>query len=240
MALVDFQMPYEAFSGRDSSKSGNNGSVLFKVGERPVARQFVRPKNPRTQRQLGQRSAFGYFSTLWNTLTNAEQATWYALGATIDRVDRLGRPYTLSGKSAFVEAGSNATFVGDSPTDTAGATTAAPAILSITSVSIDNPATQLVITFSSLAVTGHALLSISPPLQAGQRAFYPYLYRVAASSPDSVADLSVSNTTFTVAVADLYFVPAVGDRIQVKLKPFDDVNFISGLFNQAILTVVLT
>jgi|ERR1035437_396052 hypothetical protein len=62
-------------------KSGRKGSVVY-VNSRhgKVAREYVRPRNPRTPEQQGNRSNFGAVSRRWRTL-NAEQCAAWRMAA---------------------------------------------------------------------------------------------------------------------------------------------------------------
>ena len=58
-------------------KSGRKGSVVY-VNSRhgKVAREYVRPSNPRTSDQQLNRNQFGAVSRRWGTLTSEQHAAW--------------------------------------------------------------------------------------------------------------------------------------------------------------------
>ena len=84
-------------------KSGRKGSVVYlntRYGK--VARQYVRPRNPRTPEQQGHRNSVRAVSGRWRTLTQEQRAAWRVAAANIDFVTETGRPVRRTGYNFFV------------------------------------------------------------------------------------------------------------------------------------------
>ena len=70
-------------------KSGREGSIVYVNGRHgKVAREYVRPCNPRTPDQQGNRGSFGAVSSRWRTLSAAQCAAWRIATANKYYVDR--------------------------------------------------------------------------------------------------------------------------------------------------------
>jgi hypothetical protein len=84
-------------------KSGRKGSVVYlKTRYGKVARQYVRPRNPRTPHQQAHRHNVRAVSGRWGTLSDEQQAAWRILAATHDFVTDIGRPVRLNCYNFFV------------------------------------------------------------------------------------------------------------------------------------------
>ena len=84
-------------------KSGRKGSVVY-VNSRhgKVARQYVRPRNPRTPEQQGHRNNVRAVSGRWRTLTPEQRAAWCVAAANKYFVTETGRQVRLNGYNFFV------------------------------------------------------------------------------------------------------------------------------------------
>ena len=84
-------------------KSGRKGSVVY-VNSRhgKVARQYVRPRNPRTAEQQAHRSNVRAVSSRWRTLTPEQRAAWRVGAADRYFESKTGRPVRLNGCNFFV------------------------------------------------------------------------------------------------------------------------------------------
>src|ERR1035437_3217484 len=82
-------------------KSGRKGSVVY-VNSRhgKVAREYVRPRNPRTPEQQDHRNNFRAVTGRWHTLTPEQRAAWCAATANKYFVNEAGRRVRLNGKGA--------------------------------------------------------------------------------------------------------------------------------------------
>ena len=84
-------------------KSGRKGSVVY-VNTRhgKVVREYVRPRNPQTTDQQGNRSNFGAVSKRWRTLAPEPRAAWRIAAANQYFVTETGRRVRLNCYHFFV------------------------------------------------------------------------------------------------------------------------------------------
>lgn len=94
-----------AISGRQS------GSVKTRNG---IERKFTVPRLVRNAYTTGARAALSLYSSLWNTLTFSERASWNNV-TNVFKSNRFGVSFPLKGKQLFVERNINLTIVGISP-----------------------------------------------------------------------------------------------------------------------------
>ena len=84
-------------------KSGRKGSVVYlKTRHGNVARQYVRPRNPRTTEQQSHRDNIRAVSIRWPTLTPERRAAWRVGAANRYFVSKTGRQVRLNGCNFFV------------------------------------------------------------------------------------------------------------------------------------------
>src|ERR1039457_5104473 len=84
-------------------KSGRKGSVVYlntRYGK--VAREYVRPRNPRTPEQQDHRNNVRAVSGRWRTLTPEQHAAWRMAAANNDFVSEAGRRVRPTGYNFFV------------------------------------------------------------------------------------------------------------------------------------------
>jgi hypothetical protein len=83
-------------------KSGRKGSVVY-VNSRhgKVAREYVRPRNPRTSEQQGHRSNFHTVLRRWRTLSVEQRAAWCVAAANKYFITETGRRVRLKGYNFF-------------------------------------------------------------------------------------------------------------------------------------------
>jgi hypothetical protein len=84
-------------------KAGRKGSVVY-VNSRhgKVAREYVRPRNPRTPEQQGHRNNVRAVSGRWRTLAPEQRAAWRVAAANNDFVTETGDGVRLNGYNLFV------------------------------------------------------------------------------------------------------------------------------------------
>jgi hypothetical protein len=84
-------------------KSGRKGSVVYvKSRHGKLAREYVRPRNPRTPEQQGHRSNVRAVSGRWRTLTPEQRTAWCIATANKWFVTETGRQVRLNGYNFFV------------------------------------------------------------------------------------------------------------------------------------------
>jgi hypothetical protein len=84
-------------------KRGRKGSVIYsETRHGKVARQYVRPHNPRTNAQQLGRGDFGAVSGRWRTLSSEQRAAWDIAAANRYFVTETGRRVRCRGYNFFV------------------------------------------------------------------------------------------------------------------------------------------
>ena len=84
-------------------KSGRKGSVVYvNTLHGKVVREYVRPRNPQTTDQQGNRSNFGAVSKRWRTLAPEPRAAWRIAAANQYFVTETGRRVRLNCYHFFV------------------------------------------------------------------------------------------------------------------------------------------
>jgi hypothetical protein len=84
-------------------KQGRKDSVVY-VNSRhgKIARQYVRPRNPRTAEQQAHRQNVRAVSARWRTLTLEQRGAWRVAAARNDFTDETGRRVRFNGYTFFV------------------------------------------------------------------------------------------------------------------------------------------
>jgi hypothetical protein len=78
-------------------KAGRKGSVVYlKTRHGKVAREYVRPRNPRTPEQQGHRSNLRAVLRRWRTLSAEQRAAWCGVAAKHDFITETGRRVRLN------------------------------------------------------------------------------------------------------------------------------------------------
>jgi hypothetical protein len=84
-------------------KSGRKGSIVYlKTRHGNVAREYVRPRNPRTAEQQSHRDNVRAVSIRWTTLAPEQRAAWRVGAANRFFVSKTGRQVRLNGCNFFV------------------------------------------------------------------------------------------------------------------------------------------
>jgi hypothetical protein len=83
-------------------KSGRKGSVIYaNTRHGKVARQYVRPRNPRTPQQRGHRSNLLAVLRRWRNLSAEQRSAWCGVAAKYDFVTETGLRVRLNGYNFF-------------------------------------------------------------------------------------------------------------------------------------------
>jgi hypothetical protein len=136
-------------------KSGRKGSVVYlETPHGKVARQYVRPANPRTPAQVAHRNNVRAVSARWGILTVEKQAVWRVAAAQEYFVAETGRRVRLNGQNLFVSLNTRRADLGLAQFDLPPAKPVFP----------DNPVVELAITYTGGEITLKLRLS-GPPTQ---------------------------------------------------------------------------
>lgn len=172
------------FSGKFDQMVANRNHVF---------RDFVMPSFPGTPAQTLQESNFAAFSAGWNLLSEDDRASWIA--QKLDRVDRLGHPYIVSGKDLYNLANRNLFNAGQAPTDTCLGIAAPVPVATLALASLGGPGVDAFsITFTATPVpAGFTMLVYgTQSLSAGTYKPAPSQFKLidalpaATTSPESI------------------------------------------------------
>jgi len=85
---------------------GKLGSVVFQRGPfGNLARQFVKPVNPNTPRQVAVRGIMQQLSQAWNTtLTNTNRTNWNLYAKQTPMINKTGQQVFFSGRMQFIRS----------------------------------------------------------------------------------------------------------------------------------------
>jgi hypothetical protein len=111
-------------SAGSTTASHNRNGAYFRTRAIPV--------NPNTPLQSDRRASFAGFAQLWRGLTDAQRASWTALGTLMVRSSSLGESYALTGLQAYESVNKTLDIIGQAALTTAPAYTQPAAITSIT------------------------------------------------------------------------------------------------------------
>ena len=136
-------------------QSGRVGNVVFcqtRFGQ--IVRNYVVPKNPKSQCQQANRSGFGNTSTGWRALNSANRTAWCIAAADSYTISRSGRRVALNGYNYYMRVNASRVHLGLSPLDLP------PTVPTFS----PNPVAEL-----SVAITGGKVtLKLRVPSQPGQ------------------------------------------------------------------------
>src|ERR1022692_4079350 len=99
-------------------QSGRVGPVVYvntRYGQ--IVRQYVTPRNPRTQDQQKNRSHFGAVSSGWRALAPEKRIAWCIAAADSYTVSRTGQRVALNGYNYFVRVNAARAHLGLSQLD---------------------------------------------------------------------------------------------------------------------------
>jgi hypothetical protein len=136
-------------------QSGRVGPVVYVNGRYgQIVRQYVPPRNPKSEPQQANRREFGQVSSRWRVLTPPQRIAWCIAAADSYTVSRSGRRVALNGYNYFVRVNAARVHLGLSQFDLP------PAVPSFS----PNPVAEL-----SIANTGGAItLKLRVPGPPGQ------------------------------------------------------------------------
>ena len=136
-------------------KRGRKGSVVYlDTRHGKVARQYVRPANPRTAAQQAHRNNIRTVAARWRMLEPEQQAAWRVAAAKNDFTDEAGNPVRLNGQNLFVSLNTRRADLSLAQFDLPPAKP----------VFGDNPVVELAITYTGRKITLKLRLS-GPPAQ---------------------------------------------------------------------------
>jgi len=182
-----------------------------------VARQKVSGVQPRTVRQLDQRSIFTQATQGWRNLTAAQQAEWAAYAVSHPFSDVFGDSQVLAGNALYTGIISDLLTLGLAPiTDPPPDPTLEPA--AATAAAADSGAGTITVTTAAQVVdTGYYEVWATPALSPGAQFAGSKLRLVGVEATVAAAVTVVANpTTFGATVGII-----AGDTTVVFVRRFD-------------------
>lgn len=218
-------MALARFGGGVSELRGSiAGNVFSRSRAGAIVRNRAVPVNPNTPLQSQSRSWMQEATDGFRDLTAAQVEAWNNFASTQTRFNRLGEPYTPSGKQIFTESFLNLLSITQSGPPVLSNLEANPNLpsLMIESVTITNTAGALTaLTFvNALSNFGTSLLvQATPPMQPSVSNFQKYFRTVAITAPGaSVSILAGYTAKYPTAVSD----PSVGNVIGIRASAVSD------------------
>lgn len=171
------------------------GTTFTKNRFGAVARQKVSPVQPRTARQLEQRSTFSANSRGWRALTDAQRAQWNVYATNHPITDVFGDSQTLGGNAAYLQVNAMLQTLGEAVVSVplADPTTPPPAASSVAITSDDQTVT---VTWASTPDADDLYMVYCTAGKSAGASFVNSDYRLAfAGKPGTAATLAVVPAT---------------------------------------------
>lgn len=144
-----------------------NGSVLSKNRAGNYIRNKTTPVNPQTSFQQANRQKLGAMSSAWNSLTEAQRASWRSAVASFPYTDIFGDRKELDGKSLMIKLNMNLLNAGQAEIQTAPASVAIPELGITSGTATVADGVELVITPGTIPVGFSLLVYATPPVNGG-------------------------------------------------------------------------
>lgn len=219
MALIQFGLGISQASGKVG------GHVISHNRNGQYVRQKGLPVNPNTAAQQAIRDTLGSLATDWRELTEAQRTGWTGFGAQIQRINRLGQTYNLTGLQSFVMTNSIRLFLGEATIDDAPAVDQLPTILTLSAAySLGLAGFDLTYTAANATADTRWLIFATNGVSDGRQFFRRSEYRFIADFPGNEA----SPIDVTTAYVAKFAAPVAGEKISVLMIPWS-INRIPGV-----------
>lgn len=202
--------------GQLSGKAGNTVASHNRFGS--YLRTRIVPVNPNTPNQTEVRVDLEDLSEGWKALTAAQRAAWTSLGAQMERVDRLGQVYTLTGLQAWTSLNMSLRATGGTDLVDAPAMPGAPVAPTIGAITLDDaPTGTLAYTPTPIGAAVKIILEATRPVSAGKTFLPRSEYKlVQVSAADAASPIN-----FSAAYIALYGAPPVGSKVFFQVYTLD-------------------
>jgi len=202
------------------------GTIIGKLGGQVfqrspfgnVVRQFVKPVNPNSTRQVDVRLVLDFLSTAWtNDLTTAQRTDWINYARNTPIVNKTGAPQFLNGRQQFIRT----LFIPQFLTAAANVYYNAPTTPGISNVR--TPRLEYVQASGILRIVSMA---------AGQPSNFDNVYLISRNlsnsrnfwkGPFDFTTTSDNATTFPFNLRTYSPLPALGDKVFVQTRTFDPI-----------------
>ncbi len=210
-----------------SAISGRRGGIVYSHNRNGYyTRAFVTPVNPRTSTQTIRRSWFGDSAQLWRGLTDAQRTGWSSQAANINRTDRVGLTYNLTGLQLFIGNNQNRLLVGQARVTNAPSWGTLPTWSFGAITILDDGTFDVAYTAGNIAASRRFYIYASAPVSAGRSFIRKSELRFITSIASNAASPLDLYTAYE-AVHGAIGTGQVGLKIFLKVVPVDD-NFYEG------------
>lgn len=204
------------------------GSTFSRNGNSAYMRARATPVNPRSTGQTLSRVALAYVSTIWRSLTQAQQDAWKLLATTVPYTNRLGESSFYSGFQLFVKL--NKTLQSNGLDTIQNAPAGAPSFPSfaLSAYQSEQDATDFglfslsVNTDFPVTATGFTLqVQSTPPVSGGINFVNQSAYRAIGNYPNPTSSSPLVLGTNWRAVFGIPTAPIVGSAIFTRFRLID-------------------
>jgi hypothetical protein len=209
-----------------SAISGRRGGIVYSHNRNGYyTRAFVTPVNPRSSSQTVNRNRFGDTAALWRGLSDSQRTGWTVQAQNVNRTDRVGLSYNLTGLQLYNGNNQNRLLVGQARTSDAPAFGTLPGI-SITSVDLfDDNTVQLNYTAGNTSAARRFLIYATAPVSAGRSFIRSSEYRFVQAILSNAASPASLDAAYTALFGSLS--TKVGMKVFFKVVPLDE-NYYAG------------
>lgn len=205
--------------GQLSGKAGNTVASHNRFGS--YLRTRVVPVNPNTPNQTEVRVDLEDLSEGWKALTAEQRAAWTALGAQMERLDRLGQTYTLTGLQAWTSLNMTLRATGGADVTDAPAMPGAPVAPTIGTVTLEEGVGGLTFTVAFTPTPIGAATKIAfeatRPVSAGKSFMPRSEYKLMTVSAANGASPIDAETAYLAA----YGMPPAGSKVFFQVYTLD-------------------
>lgn len=232
--FLQFMLALVVFGNGVSNKSGKEGGTVYSHNTYgSYTRNWTKPTDPKTAKQMTVRANFGNQSQAWRALSVLNQTSWNSLASTVSFTNRVGAQIFLKGQALFNKLNQNLISAGQSAITAAPAYTipATPTAVSLAALSAGN---TFIVTFTPTPVPAGVVFQVwaTPALSAG-RAYSDNMFKLLAN----VAAAATSPQTLTSAWATLFGTKVAGQIIYVRLRAVSTTTGVASPWMQAVATV---
>lgn len=203
------------------------GTVFARNRGGAIARNRVKPLNPRSNAQANVRSRLGINSASWRNLTESQRLSWNGWAATHPVVNRLGDSVILSGAQAYGKINNNRVGAGDpaTPSLTPGDPAFVNGIIDTNeSLTIDVSSSLVQLPLGDNAAEGQILAIYMTPLLSPGIANAQVYLRLLHVYTLTEADITAGSVNFSADWINVFgsLAGAVGKSIVARIAQYDE------------------
>jgi hypothetical protein len=216
-------MKFRSLIAEDAS--GSAGLItVSKTAGRSFLRKKSNPTNPNSIAQRNVRADFGANSQSYRLLSDAQRLAWANFGANVTLTDALGQSYNLSGAQAHAQINGVLSAIGAPPVSDPPSASDAPGQLPTITLTATENGALLQLRVVSAAYAGRVMIFATKPVSAGVNYFSKSAFRLIETSDN----LAAGSTSISASYVAKFGLPALGQKIGVKLVPVSDTGIRGG------------